>query len=145
MLHRKTSWFYSTTLLILLVSAAPALFWVQYQAHSKHKRTVFVLGAVKKPRGYVIHYGERITILKALEISGGLTETAAKGRSQIIRHENGSTSFIEVNLREVFLGKALDMELVAGDILFVPDTRERSHVYDSPPQEINPNTSAFVS
>jgi protein involved in polysaccharide export with SLBB domain len=148
MLHRKTLRFYSATLLILLVSAAPTLSCAQRQALSEHTRTIYVMGAVKKPGLYVIQDRERVTILKALEISGGLTETADKTRSQIIRHENGSTSFIKVNLTKVVRGKSLDMELVAGDTLFVPDKRFHlydSPFYDSPPQEINPNNSAFGS
>ena len=146
MLHRKTSRFYLATLLILLVTMAPANSWAQRQALSEQKRIVYVVGAVKKPGGYVIQEGERFTILKALKISDGLTETADKSHSRIIRRTNRSTSTIDIDVKltEVLRGKSLDMQLVAGDILFVPDTRKPLHqrypgpFYDSPPQEINP-------
>ena len=138
MLYRRTLPFASMTLVVLLVLAAAALFWVQSQALSKRERAFYMAGAVRKPGRYVIPYGERATILKALEISGGLTETGVRSYAQIIRYEHGSRSIIEVNLSEVFRGKFRPVQLVSGDILLVTEIGKNLNLYDSPPREIKP-------
>jgi polysaccharide export outer membrane protein len=97
------------------------------------ERHIYVAGAVKKPGGYSLPKGQTITILKALELSGGLTETAAKGSARVIRHDkSGSISEIPVDLNKVVRGAAGKVELTSGDILFVPDTTKRKRKYTQP-------------
>ena len=112
-------------------------------------KSFYICGAVRKPGRYTIKPWERVTILKALEISGGLREMADGEHCQIIRRENGSMTYIDVNLTELFGDKSLDVELLAGDTLFVPDLRNPlnpflPHHYDTPPQGILPRTSAVA-
>ncbi len=68
--------------------------WACAQAYGQTASTtacvVYVVGAVKKPGGYALRKGEKLTIQQAVAIAGGLTETASKGPAWIIRHENGS-------------------------------------------------------
>lgn len=138
MLRRKTSQFHSTTfLLLLLMSVAPALSPAQEHAPKAYAAVVYVVGAVNKPGGYVLQERETLTILKALDLSGGLSETAAKGSAKVIRRKNGAKSEIPVDLNKVLQGKARDLELVADDVLFVPEVRKPPHwispYYDPPP------------
>jgi len=84
---------------------------------------VYVVGAVKKPGGFVLEDQERVTVLQALALAEGLTGTAARGKGRVIRRsEDGSRIEIPVNVGKVLKGKAPDLELAANDILFVPDS-----------------------
>jgi hypothetical protein len=80
--------------------------------------------------------------MKALELSGGLTETAAKGPARVIRRDkNGSPSEIPVDLNMVLRGETGKVELTSGDILIVPDTRRKRKYtppyYDPPVPKLN--------
>ena len=86
---------------------------------------IYVVGAVNKPGGCIIQERETVTILQALELAGGLTPTASRGSAKIIRHKNGSTVEIQVDLNKVLEGKAQPIELSRGDILFVPNKYPR--------------------
>jgi protein involved in polysaccharide export with SLBB domain len=102
------------------------------------KRVVYVVGQVNRPGGYVLRGSETLTILKALELSGGLNQAAAKNSARIIsRREDGSLSEIPVDLNKVIQGKAPDLELRADDVLFIPNARRsprtKSPFYDPPP------------
>lgn len=84
---------------------------------------VYVVGEVRKPGGFVLEDRESLTILQALAMAEGLNSTSAKHAARIIRKsEDGSMVEIPVNLGKVFKGKSPDMELIANDILFVPDS-----------------------
>jgi protein involved in polysaccharide export with SLBB domain len=122
------------------------LFWVVPTVLSAQQpvdaQLVYVVGAVKKPGGYALRKGQTITIVEVLELSGGLTETAAKGSAKVIRRdENGTASQIPLDLNKVLRGKTGMVKLIPGDILFVPDKRKRKQpYYDRPWPELNGGT-----
>ena len=86
-------------------------------------REVSVLGQVKDPGS--LAYQERLTLVQALSLAGGLTEFAAPRRVRITRRtgEGDATSTFEVSLTEIIKGDAEDLSLRPGDIVFVPETR----------------------
>ncbi len=86
-------------------------------------REVSVLGQVKDPGS--LAYQERLTLVQALSLAGGLTEFAAPRRVRITRRtgEGDATSTFEVSLSEIIKGDAEDLSLRPGDIVFVPETR----------------------
>ncbi len=86
-------------------------------------REVSVLGQVKDPGS--LAYQERLTLVQALSLAGGLTEFAAPRRVRITRRtgEGEATSTFEVSLSEIIKGDAEDLSLRPGDIVFVPETR----------------------
>jgi protein involved in polysaccharide export with SLBB domain len=102
------------------------------------KRIVYVVGEVNRPGGHVLRAGEIVTILKALELSEGLNEAADKGSARIIsRRDDGSVYEIPVDLNRVIQGKASDLKLSGGDLLFIPRAkslrrRTKSPLYDPP-------------
>jgi hypothetical protein len=131
------------TITLFLLWVVPTLLSAQ-QPVQEHQ--IYVVGAVKRPGGYLLRKGQTITIMKALELSGGLTETAAKGSARVIRRDkNGSASEIPVDLSKVLRGETGKVELTSGDILFVPDTRKRRNTqpyHDPPVPKLKDRTSA---
>jgi len=82
---------------------------------------VYVVGAVRKPGGFVLTSGKSTTVLQAISMAEGVDTTSAAKRSRIIR---GATSpqrtEIPVNLTKILSGKDPDIPLYANDVLFVP-------------------------
>lgn len=86
-------------------------------------REVSVLGQVKDPGS--LAFQERLTLVQALSLAGGLTEFAAPRRVSITRRTGSGdqTTTFEVSLTEIIKGEAEDLSLRPGDIVFVPETR----------------------
>jgi polysaccharide export outer membrane protein len=92
---------------------------------------VYVVGEVRKPGGFVLKSNENISVLQALALAEGLTRTAAKSQSRIIRsdEQSGVRSEIPLNLGKILEGKAADPLLRPNDILFVPNSAGRLALY----------------
>ena len=102
-------------------------------------KSIDVGGAVRKPSRYVIENGDTITIPKALQLAGGLTLSWSDARAAIIRHENGSTIFVE--LIRLLVTKRPEITLRPGDSLVV----ERIVIFDTPLPDPNRRTSTTIS
>jgi polysaccharide export outer membrane protein len=84
---------------------------------------VYVVGEVEKPGGFVLIERERISVLEALSLAGGLNHFAAAGNARLLRptgDNTGEREEISVNLKEILQGKATDLPMRFDDILFVP-------------------------
>jgi polysaccharide export outer membrane protein len=83
---------------------------------------IYVIGAVKKPGGFILNEKEHLSALQALSLAEGLDSLAGAKSARILRQtEEGSPrSDIPVNLRSMLDGTAPDLVLRANDILFVP-------------------------
>jgi polysaccharide export outer membrane protein len=75
------------------------------------KKWVYVTGEVKKPGSYL--FDDRMTILKAITLAGGLTDKAAPGRTKIIRKENGKDTEYRVGM---------DDSIRPDDVIVVPES-----------------------
>jgi len=85
-------------------------------------REVSVLGQVNDPGSFP--FQERLTLVQALSLAGGLNELAAQRRVRITRPTgDGETTTIEVSISAIIDGDADDLSLRPGDIVFVPETR----------------------
>jgi len=83
---------------------------------------IYVIGAVKKPGGFIMEDRERVTVLQALSLAEGASQFAKKSAARIVRQgENGSRQEIPVDLGKVVKGTGEDVEMAANDILVVPD------------------------
>ncbi len=84
-----------------------------------------------------------ITVLKILEMAEGPNPTASLHKAKIIRKGENGRIEIPVDLKDILSGKAPDMTLQAGDILFVPRSSSKSAArkplneifYDVPPYD----------
>jgi polysaccharide export outer membrane protein len=89
---------------------------------------VYVVGAVKRPGGFAMKTNERISVLQAIALSEGLTQTASKNGARIIRtnDQNGTRTGTPIDLGKILTGKSPDPMLGPRDIVFVPDSAAKS-------------------
>lgn len=85
-------------------------------------QVVYVMGEVAKTGPLTLTDGDRISVLEALSSSGGALHTASPAKAKILRATPGGErrTEIAVDLKKIQAGKADDVPLLAGDILFVP-------------------------
>jgi len=81
-------------------------------------RNIYVLGAVAAPN--VIAYSDRLTLLGALASAGGTVEYSRVGQVAIVRGSLNSPRIALVDYKAIYLGKAPDVRLEPGDIVYVP-------------------------
>jgi polysaccharide export outer membrane protein len=91
-------------------------------------KMVYVIGEVHKPGGFVLRDTEHISVLQALALAEGMGRTAGGKGARVMRPEaaDGTRQEIPVNLNDILSGKAKDQPLLAGDILFVPNSASKS-------------------
>jgi len=80
-------------------------------------RDVYVLGAVGRPN--IVPYNREVTLLSALAHSGGPIPYAYLSSVAIIRGSLSLPRIATVNYKEISLGKAPDVRLEPGDIVYV--------------------------
>ncbi len=86
--------------------------------------TVYVIGQVLKPGGFVLNDAEQVTVLQALSMAGGADKMAQPQHARLLRRVPGAASRTEipVNLNEILDGKTADVRMQGEDILFVPNS-----------------------
>lgn len=81
----------------------------------------YVLGQVKKPGPY--EWTEEISVLEAIKLADGASETAALNRIQIRRGLDRNSRVIKVNVMDIAKGKKKDDVFVRpGDVVIVPES-----------------------
>lgn len=88
-------------------------------------RLIYVVGALQKPGAFPITTGEPVSVLKAVALAQGLSQSDPpdKKHAQILRTQpDGAKVAIPVDLNSVLQHKAPDPQLEAGDVLYVPDS-----------------------
>jgi polysaccharide export outer membrane protein len=74
----------------------------------------------------VLNDREKMSLLEALSLAGGVNRTASPQNARVLRAKNGSErEEIPVDLKKILEGKASDFDLRAQDILFVPSSATR--------------------
>jgi protein involved in polysaccharide export with SLBB domain len=81
---------------------------------------VYVLGAVNLPRG--VDYSEELTLVTAIAYAQGLSPRSYPQHVVIIRDSFANPKVAVVNLNEMLHGKAVDVRLQPGDIVWVPNS-----------------------
>ena len=89
---------------------------------------VYVIGAVRKPGGYVLNERETISVLQALSLAEGLDRAASARAAKILRGGDGTSQRLEiaVNVKTILEGKNTDVNLKANDILFIPTSAAKN-------------------
>jgi polysaccharide export outer membrane protein len=107
---------------------------------------VYVVGFVTKPGGYPLYENESLSALQVLSLAEGLQRTAAASKARILRTIPGSSNRAEipVNLNRLMAGKATDVQLSAGDILFVPGSKAKNAGFRTVDAIVNAATYASV-
>jgi polysaccharide export outer membrane protein len=87
---------------------------------------VYVVGAVNRGGGFVLSNDqEQMTVLKAIALAGNYTREAKPARAVIIRKRPdapGGRQEVPVDLKKVLSNRAPDEQLLASDILYVPES-----------------------
>jgi polysaccharide export outer membrane protein len=86
---------------------------------STRGQRVIVLGDVNSPKAVPFRHGMRLT--EALALGGGFNKDADKADVRVIRGSLASPRVYRANVRALVGGSAGDVELVAGDIVFVTE------------------------
>jgi polysaccharide biosynthesis/export protein len=84
--------------------------------------TVYVVGDVHKAGGFLLGEHKDMTVLQAVAMAEGINSTSDSKHSRIIHHAADASlrSETPVNVKMILAGKAEDVPLNGGDILFVP-------------------------
>jgi polysaccharide biosynthesis/export protein len=83
---------------------------------------VYVTGEVRRAGGFVLHETESLSVLQALALAEGAGPTSSLRNAKILRAHPDSSDRTElrVDLHAIIAGKASDVRLQSGDILFIP-------------------------
>ncbi|MEE2643668.1 MAG: polysaccharide biosynthesis/export family protein [Myxococcota bacterium] len=84
-----------------------------------NSKKVFVLGQVNKPGEF--RFVEQMSIVQAIALAGGLKTLAAK-ELILTRVLEGREKKFRVPFHEISLGRAQNISLQPGDIIFVPES-----------------------
>ncbi len=88
---------------------------------SSTTQLIFVLGEVQHPRA--VPFRGRTTLLEALTSAGGLDEiTACKSSVCIVRGSLTKPEVTRIDVRKIYSGETNNLQLYAGDIVYVPST-----------------------
>lgn len=85
----------------------------------RQNREVSVLGQVNAPGSYL--FKERLTLVQAISLAGGMNPLAHAKRVKLIRETDEGTKTYEIDVREILESKRADLPLEPGDIVFVPE------------------------
>ncbi|MBR3654936.1 MAG: polysaccharide biosynthesis/export family protein [Elusimicrobia bacterium] len=87
-------------------------------------KMVYVLGQVQKPSEIAIPPEKSITVLEAITSVGGFTDIANTSKVKVLRMENGKQKSLDVDVNAITKQgkKSLDIELMPGDVIFVPQS-----------------------
>jgi polysaccharide export outer membrane protein len=87
---------------------------------------VYVVGGVNRAGGFVLSNNqEQMTVLKAIALAGNFTHEAKPTRALIIRKAPdvpGGRLEFPIDLKKVLSNRAPDQQLLASDILYVPES-----------------------
>lgn len=86
---------------------------------------IYVVGEVGHPSGFLMDNNGRLSVLQAIALAGGTTATAKLNGARIIRKGPSGVTEIPVPLKKLLQAKAVDVQLEAEDILFVPTSARK--------------------
>ncbi|NOZ00312.1 MAG: polysaccharide export protein [Deltaproteobacteria bacterium] len=94
--------------------------FVAVNVQELQSKRVYVLGQVAKPGTFI--FTEGMTIIHAITLAGGFTKIARANSVVVTRTENGKDVRMVVPVDDISEGKAKNLHLLPGDIVFVPES-----------------------
>jgi len=85
-----------------------------------NSKKVFVFGEVQKPGTFLFEDG--MSVVQAITLAGGFTKGASQNSTSLTRHVGGEEVKVKVNVQDIALGKAPNVLLEPGDIVYVPES-----------------------
>ncbi len=90
---------------------------------------VYVIGDVLRPGGILVDNNERLSIIEALSLAGGMNKTAALSQTKLIRKLPAGREEVDLDLKHILYGKQADILVSDGDILYVPSSTGKTFLY----------------
>jgi len=85
---------------------------------------IYVVGDVARPSGFLMDRGG-LTVLQAVALAGGTTQTSKLSGAKIIRKTEAGMSETPIEIKKILDAKAPDVAMLADDILFVPSSTRK--------------------
>jgi len=82
-------------------------------------KRVSVVGAVANPGAFALVPG--MTVVQAISMAGGFSSLADRNATVVTRRVDGEIIRYRVPVERVTKGQAADIEVAAGDIIFIPE------------------------
>lgn len=106
---------------------------------------VYVLGSVGHTGAFVLEGRHILTVEKALALAGGSIHGAKMSHAHIVRTlDGGKKEDIDFNANDVLKGKAPDMALKDGDILYIPTSNAKLALMQAINSAIGVGTSVLT-
>jgi polysaccharide export outer membrane protein len=86
---------------------------------------VYVIGEVTRPGEFVMETTQTPSLLQILAAAAGPTRMADLSHTRVIRRTPKGVESKDVDLKRIMQAKAGDLEVQAGDIVFVPSSRTK--------------------
>lgn len=93
---------------------------VVVNVEARQNREVSVLGQVKEPGSYP--FKERLTLVQAISLAGGMNPLAYTRRVKLIRETDAGRQTFEIDITAILDSRRADLPLEPGDIVFVPES-----------------------
>ncbi|MBW2283035.1 MAG: polysaccharide biosynthesis/export family protein [Deltaproteobacteria bacterium] len=103
-----------------LLEAGDVIYIPPKQALRQSASKVYVEGEIRNPGLY--DYQPGMTALSVCIMAGGFVKFSAPNRAKVIRKKGDEVEVIKINLYKVQEGKIADVELQAGDRVFIPES-----------------------
>ena len=107
---------------------------------------IYVVGDVEHGGGFTLGGRQKLSVLRALAMAGGLGRTAKPQKARIIRSVPGELKpqEIAVNIKQIFDGKAEDIVLLPQDVLVVPTSSRKVFTTYSVPSVVSAAAYAAI-
>ena len=86
------------------------------------QRKFTIMGQVARPGSYELQGGERMDLLEAIGLAGGLRRIGNRGRVIIQRREGEGVTAIKANAKRMADGKEAPIEVQPGDVITVSES-----------------------
>ena len=90
---------------------------------------IYIIGDVLRPGGILVDNNERLSIIEALSLAGGMNKTAALSQTKLVRKLPAGREEVDLDLKHILYGKQADVLVSDGDILFVPSSVGKTFLY----------------
>ena len=90
---------------------------------------IYVIGDVLRPGGILVDNNERLSIIEALSLAGGMNKTAALSQTKLVRKLPAGREEVDLDLKHILYGKQADILVSDGDILYVPSSIGKTFLY----------------
>lgn len=92
---------------------------VSVNVGERRARQVSIMGAVSKPGTYPLSAG--MSLMQVIGAAGGLTPLARGGDAMLTRVVSGQRQRFKIDIDSITEGRASDVPLQAGDLVYVPE------------------------